>query len=162
MSMKLIIDGYNVLHALDPYKILLEKSLESARDQLIHDAMVYKASKEVDILLIFDGAPDVLVPRQEMNIGGVHVLFSRAPMNADSLIIEKIKKDKRKSGIIIVTHDHSIKSYAKSAGCHCLSPQEFYQRIISLHHAEQLKNKFDPPMTAEELADWKKIFGIED
>ena len=162
MLQKIVIDGYNVLHEIEAYKCKLEVELKAARQQLIHDLKVYSASKKVDIVVVFDGSSEIHSPYQHMTQGNVKIIFSRAPQKADPVIIKIIKKDKQKHRLTVVTNDKEIKQYAKLAGCQLLTPQKLFQRICTPSKEEHIQNKFDNVMTAEELEEWKKIFGISD
>ena len=160
MLQKFIIDGYNVLHQIESYKIKLNNELESARRQLVHDLKIYRASKKVEILIVFDGSAEIPIPTNRMSEGGVEIIFSRAPLKADPVIMKIIKSENRKKRITVVTNDREIIVYAKKAGSNRISPQEFYQRIKTHSKESDIQNKINHDMTPEELEEWKKIFGI--
>ncbi len=162
MRPKFIIDGYNVLHLVNEYQKILQKDLESARDALIHDLQVYRAHKQVDVLIVFDGAADVPVPYHNQQRGQVRVLFSRAPMKADPVILQKIAADARKRRITVVSADREITHQARVCGCQIMSPKDFHERICTPHKGQALNSKFEPPMSDDELAEWKRLFGIDD
>ena len=52
---KYIIDGYNIIHAVNRYKDELDKKLQNARELLINDLKIYSSIKTVDIIIVFDG-----------------------------------------------------------------------------------------------------------
>lgn len=162
VSQKIVIDGYNVLHLVEAYKSKLDSDLESARNQLIHDLKLYQAIKKVEILIVFDGSAEIPSPFQQKTEGRIVIVFSRAPQKADNVIMELLTLEKQTGRITVVTNDNEIIKFAKSSGSHCISPQEFYLRIKARSIEQQLECKFDNDMSAEELEEWKKIFGIED
>lgn len=159
MSEKIIIDGYNMLHLVDAYRGEINKDLQTAREKLLRDLQNYRAIKNITIIVVFDGSPDVSYPS---NYRGIGVIFSHAPRKADPIIMDLIRKEDKKRSISIVTNDHEITNFARAANCNCLSPQEFYQRIKSIQNTlTDIDTKFDGEMKPEELAEWKMIFGIE-
>ena len=160
MLQKIIIDGYNVLHQVEPYKTRLERDLESARHQLVHDLKIYKASKKVELLIVFDGSAEISIPSHRKTEGGIEIIFSRAPLKADPIIMEIIKLERIKGRITVVTNDREILSFAKSLGSNSMTPEVFYQRIKTHSKELDIQHKFDHDMTSDELEEWKKIFGI--
>lgn len=158
MPQKIIIDGYNVLHLVERYRQILQTDLESARSRFIQDLNIYRSHKNLEIIVVFDGTADIQAPFHK---GGVRVMFSRAPLKADPVIIDLIRAEKRKRRITVVSSDREIVDFAKFSGSQSLSPAEFYIRISTMHRDIQLKNKLDNEMSGEELEEWKKIFGVE-
>lgn len=158
---KIVIDGYNLLHQVKEYKSKLELDLENARDQLVHDLIIYRSNKKIEIMIVFDGITGISDPYYHRNVSGIKIIFSRAPRTADSIIMEIIKSEKRKKRITVVTNDREIISFANSLGARYLSPKAFYQRLKTHSKAPQSQNKFEYEMTAEELEEWMKIFGIK-
>ena len=52
----LLVDGYNIIHAWDELKELVEDvSLESARQKLMDVLSNYKGTSKATIILVFDG-----------------------------------------------------------------------------------------------------------
>ena len=52
----LLVDGYNIIHAWDELKELVEDvSLESARQRLMDILSNYKGTSKATIILVFDG-----------------------------------------------------------------------------------------------------------
>ena len=156
---KYIIDGYNFIHLISHYKRQLEVDLESARRQLIHDLTIYRASRQLQITLVFDGIPAAHYQEPER---GIQIIFSADPQKADAIIKQLISKEKRKACVTVVTNDNEIINFAKQSGSHCLSCQDFYQRLNAKSEDYLIRNKFNHQMSAEELAEWKKIFGIDE
>jgi predicted RNA-binding protein with PIN domain len=51
---RVIVDGYNVIHAWAPLKRLLGVSLEAARDKLIERLGVYAMVTGAEVTVVFD------------------------------------------------------------------------------------------------------------
>lgn len=161
MSQKFIIDGYNVLHKIDDYRKMLEQDLQAARDQFIRDLQTYKSRRRLEITVVFDGSAEIMASYDQANLGGVNVVFSHGPRKADPVIMDYIRKEKRKRRLIIVTDDGEIRRFARDFGSDCMSPAEFIQRIKSQSGQTNLENKYDNDMSAEELKQWEKLFGVD-
>jgi len=162
MPQKIIIDGYNMIYAVQDYKQKLDIDLESARDQLLHDLQIYKSHKNVHILVVFDGSADVFSTHQQSLPGTVEVIFSKAPIKADPTIMNMIQSDKRKGSITVVSDDKEIIQFARSTNCQILSPQHLYERMKSASMNTEINNKYEHDMTDEEYQEWKRIFGVDD
>lgn len=161
MNPKIIIDGYNMLHLVSQYKRSLSLDLETARDQLIRDLQVYRAQKKVEIYVVFDGSAETPAQNHQISKSGVNIIFSQAPLKADPVIMKMIQSEKRKKRISIVSEDQEIIRFAHTHGCQSLSPQMLYDRLKMPTKGLDLQNKFDHPMSEEELEEWQRIFGID-
>ena len=51
---RVIVDGYNVIHAWVPLKRLLDVSLEAARDRLVERLAVYALVNGSEVTVVFD------------------------------------------------------------------------------------------------------------
>jgi len=51
---RLIVDGYNIIHAWTPLKALMHESLEAARDRLIDRLAVYGQVTGAEVTVVFD------------------------------------------------------------------------------------------------------------
>ena len=162
MLQKVIIDGYNMIHAISIYKEKLQLDLESARETLIHDLQIYKSLKKIDLLIVFDGSAEVPGVPGQYKRGGVNVMFSHAPLKADPVIMKMVQTEKQKRRIVIVSNDNEIINFSRSYGCEILSPQLFYERIKTSSKDIEMNNKYNNEMSPDELEEWKKIFGVDD
>ncbi|MBD3290105.1 hypothetical protein GF337_14960 [candidate division KSB1 bacterium] len=161
MSQKIIIDGYNVLHKIDDYRKMLELDLESARNQLIRDLQTYKSRRRLEITVVFDGSAEAAPAPEQSKLAGVTVIYSHAPLKADPVIMDIIKNEKRKRRLTIVTDDGEIRRFAKDSGSDSMSPANFIRRIKSQSGQTNFENKYNSDMSAEELREWEKLFGVD-
>ena len=83
---RLIVDGYNVIHAWPSLKRLLGVSLESARDKLVERLSVFGLVTETDVTVVFDAHHSSAMANAEENVEGVHVVFTRKGHSADHAI----------------------------------------------------------------------------
>lgn len=119
----LIVDGYNVLHAVGRYRSLLEADLALARARLVDDL----ASFSVDAwrtTVVFDGAASGAGPDEAESVQGVRVLFAMADSEADA-VVEGLARDARDAGreAFVVTADGSTVRAVLGGGVVRMSPR---------------------------------------
>jgi predicted RNA-binding protein with PIN domain len=83
---RLIVDGYNVIHAWPPLKKLMNESLEAARDKLIDRLAVYAQVSGADVTVVFDAHRTASMANAEEQNQGVRVIFTRKGHSADHAI----------------------------------------------------------------------------
>jgi predicted RNA-binding protein with PIN domain len=84
---RVIVDGYNVIHAWPSLKkILSEASLEAARDKLIDRLSVLGMVTGSDVTVVFDAHHSTARANSEELVEGVHVVFTRKGHSADHAI----------------------------------------------------------------------------
>ena len=87
MAAYLVLDGYNVVGALDRYRTANTGSLDASRELLVNDALKAAGWTGRRIIVVFDahGGPDP--ERTEIRAGGaVRVLYSAPGESADDVI----------------------------------------------------------------------------
>lgn len=101
---ELIVDGYNVLHAVPRYRAVLRRDLAAARDRLVDDVASF-AEGAWDASVVFDGASRA-DGTPDSDVAGVRVLYSPAGVDADTLV-EGLARAVRDSGgeAVVVTSD---------------------------------------------------------
>jgi len=96
---RVIVDGYNVVHAWPSLKRLMsEASLEAARDSLVERLSVLGYISGADVTVVFDSHQAAASSRE--TVEGVHVMFTRRGHSADHAI-ERIAYDASQAGSLI-------------------------------------------------------------
>jgi predicted RNA-binding protein with PIN domain len=103
---RLIVDGYNVIHAWEDLRRLLDVSLEAARDALIGRLATYGSVRGADVTVVFDAqrAPEL---KDDIELrDGVRVIFARRSRSADHAI-ERIAYLARETNdpVVVATSD---------------------------------------------------------
>ena len=84
---RLIVDGYNVIHAWPSLKRLLSTaSLEAAREQLIRRLSVLGMISGEELTVVFDAHHSKAMSSSEEMVDGVRVIFTRKGHSADHSI----------------------------------------------------------------------------
>jgi predicted RNA-binding protein with PIN domain len=129
---RVIVDGYNVIHAWPQLKRLLgDASLEAARDKLIERLSVFGMVAGADVTVVFDAHHSTARTNSEELVDGVHVLFTRKGHSADHAI-ERIAYDASQTGdaITVATSDRFQRDLVRGMGGAVITALELERRVI--------------------------------
>ena len=122
---RLIVDGYNVLHAHPAYAILAEQDLDAARARLVAD-LAGLAQGGPRVTVVFDGGGNPNSDGAPHHLGSLTVIFSRAGQTADTLV-ESLAARSRERGedAIVITSDAETRQAVLGARVSVLSAANF-------------------------------------
>jgi predicted RNA-binding protein with PIN domain len=129
---RVIVDGYNVIHAWPTLKRLLgDASLEAARDRLIERLSVFGMVVGTDVTVVFDAHRSTSQSSSEAVVEGVHVVFTRKGHSADR-VIEKIAYDAAQVGdvITVATSDRVQRDLVRGMGGAVIDALELERRVV--------------------------------
>lgn len=129
---RVIVDGYNVIHAWPQLKRLLTAaSLEAARDKLIERLSVFGMVVGADVTVVFDAHHSAARNNSQETVEGVKVLFTRKGHSADHAI-ERMAYDASQAGdvITVATSDRFQRDLVRGMGGAVISAQELERRVI--------------------------------
>jgi predicted RNA-binding protein with PIN domain len=115
---RVIVDGYNVIHAWPQLKRLLgEASLEAARDRLIERLSVFGMVVGAKVTVVFDAHHSTARSNSQQTVEGVQVVFTRKGHSADH-VIERIAYDAAQGGdvITVATTDRTQRDLVRGMG----------------------------------------------
>ena len=133
---RLIVDGYNVIHAWTSLKKLLTTaSLEAARDELVHRVSVLGVITGEEVTVVFDAHHSSSMANSTDTVEGVRVVFTRKGHSADHAI-ERLAYDASKAGdiITVATSDRFQRDLVRGMGGAVISALELERRV---NEAEQ-------------------------
>jgi predicted RNA-binding protein with PIN domain len=156
---RLVVDGYNLVYALPELAQMLGSDLERTRDQLVGRLSEFGALRNADVTVVFDGRGVQFVPHQPTRVGGVEVVFSRPPHNADQTIIAMLRRDAHPRSVTVVTSDGSVARSVRDYGAKTISSSAFVRLLSesgepSAANREPLSEK--PEMTPGDVAEWEE------
>jgi predicted RNA-binding protein with PIN domain len=127
----LILDGYNLIGALDRYREPAETGFDNAREQLVNDALKASGWTGRSIFLVFDahgspGAEDT----QALAGGAVRVVYSGARESADD-VIERLA-GRLEGDLTVYTADFALQRTALARGARRATPAEFADLLDEL------------------------------
>jgi predicted RNA-binding protein with PIN domain len=129
---RVIVDGYNVIHAWPELKRLLTgASLEAARDRLIERLSVFGMVVSADVTVVFDAHHSTARTNSEEMVEGVRVLFTRKGHSADHAI-ERMAYAASQAGdvITVATSDRFQRDLVRGMGGAVISALELERRVI--------------------------------
>lgn len=157
-SPRVVVDGYNLIHAMPELARLVDSDLERARDALVAKLAVYRARRNVRVTVVFDGrgtaAPQTRPP------GGVEVTFSRAPQTADAKIKNLLALEKSPRSWTVVTSDNSIVLFARDYRAKTIPSAEFAAQLGPGIPKLGPNRPVQPEaaLTPSEVAEWEEFF----
>src|SRR5262249_55554145 len=123
MRMRLLIDGYNLLHVMGLMRPRLgPEGLLKARRALIGRLARALSANAHEVTVVFDASaapPDV--PREESQ-RGVHIYYAqRKGEEADDVIERLLQEDSAPKSLTMVSNDHRLIRAAKRRGATALA-----------------------------------------
>jgi len=125
-SMRIVIDGYNLIRRIPELKALDRDDLEAGRERLILDLSAYRLGKGHTITVIFDGIGSTHLGGHGEKIRGVQVRFSPRGRSADSVIREMCREGRAE---VVVSADREITGPAERSGATPVSPELFWDKV---------------------------------
>lgn len=126
-----IIDGYNFIFALPEYSELAKSSLELARERLSDALRSYRAMRDCELVLVFDGYR-VAGNEGERETHGIRTVYTKENETAD-MYIEKLANDIGKNySVKVVTNDSLIRLSAMRSGVLRLGVKEFAAELENM------------------------------
>ncbi len=119
--MRLVIDGYNLLHRMS---FLKGVDLEEARKALLEELGRYRRIRGHRITVVFDGMGSGRLASSVHKERGLEVVYT-AREDADSWI----KRAVRGEGTVVVSSDRGIRDHVERVGSVAVRSEEFIRRM---------------------------------
>jgi predicted RNA-binding protein with PIN domain len=156
--MRILIDGYNLLHASDVFPpASAPPTLEQSRRALLDFLVERLPAKQLSRTIVtFDavGAPPGL-PR-EMNHRGLLVLFAPRGGTGDELLEELILAEADPRNLLVVSSDHRVQRAARQRGGKFMDSESWWREITSgdPNHSTDRSFTEKPEMDVENPFPW--------
>ncbi len=128
---RLVVDGYNVVHAWPSLKRLVsDASLEAARERLVERLSVLGMVTGADVTVVFDAHHSAARMSSTETVDGVHVVFTRKGHSADHAI-ERIAYQTRAAGdaITVASSDRFQADLVRGMGGAVISAGELERQV---------------------------------
>jgi len=124
--MVLIIDGYNVIHALPPLARALDVSLEESRRALLAmcEAIRRRRRDVREIFAVFDGDERYGHPSEGAR-AGARVVFTSRREDADERILSLIRRAGGREPVVVVSNDTYVSNNARAHGAQAWPASRF-------------------------------------
>jgi predicted RNA-binding protein with PIN domain len=129
MAPYLILDGYNVIGALDRYRDA--DSFDAARELLVNDALKAAGWTGREIIVVFDAHRSPESERVEPRAGGAVRLIFSAPKESADDVIERLLSN-LDGPATIYTADFALQRTALARGATRATPREFADLLDEL------------------------------
>ncbi|MCQ2492404.1 MAG: TetM/TetW/TetO/TetS family tetracycline resistance ribosomal protection protein [Lachnospiraceae bacterium] len=125
----LLVDGYNVIFAWEELKSLANVNLDSSRDRLLEILSNYHGVKDGNLIVVFDAYRVKGHQTEMMDVGNIHVVFTKEAQTADAYIEKFAHENSSKYDITVATSDHLEQVIITGAGCHLLSANDLLDEV---------------------------------
>ena len=125
--MRLIVDGYNLLHVGRSLKQLSSVELQLERDQLIRELSAYRQLNPLDITVVFDGWQGGWSTEKKERKNGIELIFSKLGEKADEVIKRLVREEG--AGVMVVTSDREISKYAEKMAIAVIPSDQFRDKM---------------------------------
>lgn len=125
----LIVDGYNIVHAWEELRCLIDDNLDGARMKLLDILSNYQAFVQVETIVVFDAY------KVKGNIGemfdyhNIHVVYTKEAETADSYIEKLTHRISKDYQVTVATSDGLIQLITRGQNCIIMSARELKLEI---------------------------------
>ncbi len=131
MTSYLVLDGYNVIGALERYRTAVTGGLDDSRELLINDALKAAGWTGRRIIVVFDAQRSPEPERVEQRAGGAARLIYSAPGESADDVIERLLGN-LDGPATVYTADFALQRTALARGVSRATPREFADLLDEL------------------------------
>src|SRR5688500_15190902 len=114
MAARLLIDGYNLLHASDVFVSTGPPTLERTRTAFLNFLASTLGEKQcARATVVFDATQAPAGLPHALSFAGMSVLFSRGGQDADALLEDLLQGDRAPREMLVVSSDHRVQRAAR-------------------------------------------------
>ena len=127
----LLVDGYNIIFAIDELKKVATESIDLARDLLIDKIAGYQAIRQNNVIVVFDAYKVKGGVGSVEKVHGISVVYTKEAETADQYIEKtavSLSKDYR---VKVATSDSQIQIIIFGSGAARVTPREFWDEVKS-------------------------------
>jgi len=139
---RILVDGYSVLHACHKALPKAKPHSAKARDWLIRQVTLYQDAIHVPITIVFDGMGSKASKENQEVHPHVEVIFSKSNQTADDIIERVTHKLLEYGPVLVVTNDYAEQNTIFSMGGSVSSCEQFMQDMQ--HTQTQFQNDIKP------------------
>jgi len=157
--MRLLIDGYNLLHATDLFGVGKHAgTLQGSREALLAFlAASLSAGERRTTTIVFDaaGAP----PGLPSTVHHDHITakYARNYTDADAMLEDMIEEHKSPRSLLVVSSDHRVQRAARRRGAKYVDSEPWYRELAQMSRRRKASNP-DRPAGGGSVDYWVKEF----
>jgi len=113
---RILVDGYSLLHSWPELAPGMARHSANARDELIHRLTLYQDAVATPVTIFFDGSAPKRLSKEPGEPAAVEVLYSHAGQTADEMIERAAYRFKPYGEVLAVTDDNAERDTVISLG----------------------------------------------
>ncbi len=125
----LIVDGYNIVHAWDDLKCLVEDNLEGARMKLMDMLSNYQGFVKCEVIVVFDAYLVKGNLGEMFDYQNIHVVYTKEAETADAYIEKLTHKISRDYHVTVATSDGLVQLITRGQNCRVMSALELKNEL---------------------------------
>ncbi len=122
----LLVDGYNIIHAWEETRSIVNQDLTAARMILLDMLTEYRAMSREEVIVVFDAYRVAGHRVETMDYQNIHVVFTREAETADQYISRFTLEHEKHYDITVATSDGLIQMIIHGADAKLLSARELH------------------------------------
>lgn len=138
----LIVDGYNIVHAWDELKELIEVNLEGARMKLLDILSNYQAFVKNEVIVVFDAYKVKGNLGEMFDYHNIHVVYTKEAETADAYIERLTHRISKDYYVTVATSDGLVQLITRGQNCVVMSARELKEDVerVNVRIREYLEN----------------------
>lgn len=141
----LLIDGYNIIHALEGLKDMMTVSLEASREALLEKLCNLQGVIDEKIMVVFDAYRIQNGKEHQEAYKNIQVIYTKEAQTADQYIESFAHQHKQHYDITVATSDALEQLIIRGAGCKVISADSFSKWLDQTDILiDSLKEKHEP------------------
>lgn len=125
----MIVDGYNIVHAWEDLKCLVEDNLDGARLRLLDILSNYQAVTKLETIVVFDAYKVKGNLGEMFDYHNVHVVYTKEAETADAYIEKLTHEISKDYQVIVATSDGLVQLITRGNNCTVMSARELKEDI---------------------------------
>lgn len=126
-----LVDGYNVIHAWDNLRELVDGHMDTARNLLINTLCNYQGYKKCELILVFDAYKIKGHEREVEKFSNITIVYTKEAETADMYIERASYKLAKNNRVRVVTSDGMEQLIILGNGAIRVSAREFREEIMT-------------------------------
>ncbi|MGN0153515.1 MAG: NYN domain-containing protein [Lachnospiraceae bacterium] len=125
----LIVDGYNIVHAWEDLKCLVDDNLEGARMKLMDILCNYQAFVKCELIVVFDAYKVKGNLGEMFDYHNIHVVYTKEAETADSYIEKLTHRISKDYHVTVATSDGLVQLITRGQNCMVMSARELKEEV---------------------------------
>lgn len=122
-SEHLIVDGYNIAHSWQEYRVLFKRGVDIVSSKLSEELRIIHDAQGIRTTVVFDGkGHDMVIHRLEGCLT-YSVLFTASGVPADAVIEQLVEQGAGRDTVIVASDDRGVCASASAHGAQVLSAE---------------------------------------